>query len=241
MPALFAFHPNFWDMNSTDLFKMFCRLCMKSSDWWAKENECRDSEGNRLRSSVKLSVGEEGPELMAKEGVRGFGSASVIEAVRGPTDGLREEDPEEGNVGARGGGCCRIRRRPEAPSPCSCSVMTGDLEEEFGQFLQIYRSCREIRDIGPPAPNHMPPCSHERRRNSNNEPRHGIIFSCRQARIGETYSSLLQTFRCICEQISGTSILRDGEIGRWGRLAPASFALCWICFDAWIEENGHVS
>lgn len=116
---------------------------MKSSDWWAKENECRDSEGNRLRSSVKFSVGEEGPELMAKEGVRGFGSASVIEAVRGPTDGLREEDPEEGNVGARGGGCCRIRRRPEAPSPCSCSVMTGDLD--MVSYSAVVRPASEKR------------------------------------------------------------------------------------------------
>ena len=91
-----------------------------------------------MRSSVKFNVGEDGPEVMAKEGVRGVGSARVIEPVRGPMEGLREDDPEEGNVGARGGGCCRIRRRPDAPSPCSCSVMTGDLGGECGQYLQIY-------------------------------------------------------------------------------------------------------
>lgn len=104
---------------------------MKSSDWWAKEKECRDSEGKRVRSSVKFSVGEEGPECMAREGVRGVGRARVIEPDLGPTEGLREDDPEEGNVGARGGGCCRIRRRPDAPRPCSCSVMTGDLAGEL--------------------------------------------------------------------------------------------------------------
>ena len=32
---------------------------MNSSDWWAKEKECKDSEGNLDRSSVK--AGEAGP------------------------------------------------------------------------------------------------------------------------------------------------------------------------------------
>lgn len=108
---------------------------MKSSDWWANEKECRDSDGNRERSSVKFSVGEDGPEVMARDADRVGGSVRVIEPDRGPTEGLREEDPEEGNVGARGGGCCRIRRRPDAPRPCSCSVMTGDLIEELSQNL----------------------------------------------------------------------------------------------------------
>jgi hypothetical protein len=108
---------------------------MKSSDWCAKEKECRDSEGNRVRSSVKFSVGEEGPEFMTTEDARVGGSARVIEPVRGPTEGVRDEDPDDGNAGARAGGCCRIRRRPDAPSPCSCSVMTGDLVEEHGQNL----------------------------------------------------------------------------------------------------------
>ena len=34
---------------------------------------------------------------------------------------------EDGWVGARDGGFCRIRRRPEIPRPCSCSCTTGDL------------------------------------------------------------------------------------------------------------------
>ena len=99
-----------------------------------------------MRSSVKFSVGEDGPEVMAKDGGRGLGRARVIELDRGPTDVLREEDPEEGNVGARGGGCCRIRRRPDAPSPCSCSVTTGDLIAERGQNRKIYLSRSDIRD-----------------------------------------------------------------------------------------------
>ena len=118
-------------MNSTDLFKALCLLCIHSSDWWAKENECRDSDGNRLRSSVKLRDGEEGPEETAVEGTRELGKLSVIEPDRGPMDAFAEEDSEEGIVGVRMGGCCRIRRRPEAPSPCSCSVMTCDLIKEL--------------------------------------------------------------------------------------------------------------
>lgn len=61
------------------------------------------------------------------EPARDGGNVRVIELDRGPTDVFREEDSDGGSVGARAGGCCRIRRSPEAPSPCSCSVMTGDL------------------------------------------------------------------------------------------------------------------
>ena len=46
-------------MNSRDRFRTFCRLCMWSSDWWANEKECSDSDGKRERSSVK--AGELGP------------------------------------------------------------------------------------------------------------------------------------------------------------------------------------
>lgn len=60
------------------------------------------------------------------EPARDAGNERVIELDRGVIDAFREDDSEEGMVGALGG-CCRMRRRPEAPSPCSCSVMTGDL------------------------------------------------------------------------------------------------------------------
>lgn len=79
---------------------------------------------------MKFSVGEEGPEGMTNDAVRELGNVRLIEPDRGPTEGLREEDSDEGMVGTRGGGCCRIRRRPDAPRPCSCSVMTGDLIED---------------------------------------------------------------------------------------------------------------
>ena len=103
---------------------------MNSSDWWANENECKDSEGNLVRSSVKLRVGEEGPDGIIIDAVLEMGNVRFIEPDRGPTDVFRDDDSDEGIVGARGGGSCRIRRRPDAPRPCSCSVMTEDLDEE---------------------------------------------------------------------------------------------------------------
>lgn len=97
---------------------------MKSSDWWANENECRDSEGNLVRSSPKdgeLGPGEIGTcpacESMAE-------SEADRDILR---EGLRDDAAVEGTVGGRKGACWRIRRSPEGPSPWSCSVMTGDL------------------------------------------------------------------------------------------------------------------
>lgn len=53
-------HPIRSFINSIERFKTVCRLCMRSSDWWAKEKEWSDSTGKRERSSVK--VGEPGHE-----------------------------------------------------------------------------------------------------------------------------------------------------------------------------------
>lgn len=78
---------------------------------------------------MKFNVGEEGPDGTAIEAARELGKVRDIELDRGPTEGFREEASEGGKVGARVKGCCRIRRRPDAPRPCSCSVMTGDLIE----------------------------------------------------------------------------------------------------------------
>lgn len=158
MPALEFPHPSFCDMNSTDLFKTFWRLCMNSSDWWAKENECKDSEGNRLRSSVKLSVGEDGPEAIAIDAEREFGKDRVIDPDRGPTEGFLEDDSEEGIVGTRDGGCCRIRLSPEAPRPCSCSVMIGDLGEEYCQRLATRAICNTIQGTRDTMRPHRTPC-----------------------------------------------------------------------------------
>lgn len=83
-----------------------------------------------MRSSVKLSVGEEGPDGAAFEAVREVGSVRVMELDRETARRLLDDESAEeiGTVGVRGGGYCRIRLKPEAPRPCSCSVMTGDLK-----------------------------------------------------------------------------------------------------------------
>lgn len=78
-----------------------------------------------MRSSVKGKVGEDGPEEIAIEAARPA-KGRVIELDRAPVDAAREELSEIGRIGARGS-CCRIRLRPEAPRPCSCSVTIGDL------------------------------------------------------------------------------------------------------------------
>lgn len=97
-----------------DLFRTFCLLWSASSDWWAKLNECRDSDGKRLRSSLKAKIGEAGPEGREPEGRREGGS-----------ERFREEDLVPGTAFGEGGcreGTCRMRRRP-----VSRSGMTGDL------------------------------------------------------------------------------------------------------------------
>lgn len=73
---------------------------MNSSDWCAKEKECRDSDGKRLRSSVKFNVGDEGPEGIAMEDARESAKESVMEpgATR---EAFREDAMEDGSVGAR--------------------------------------------------------------------------------------------------------------------------------------------
>ena len=51
-----------------------------------------------------------------------------LRVIEDDLDGKENDDSgEDGNVGIRGGGCCRIRRRPDTPSPCSCSGTIGDL------------------------------------------------------------------------------------------------------------------
>jgi hypothetical protein len=63
-------------MKSTDLLSIIWRSCIDVSDWCAKEKECRDSEGNLLRSSPKGRVGDEAPE--GKEAGRGCGGMLML-------------------------------------------------------------------------------------------------------------------------------------------------------------------
>ena len=83
-----------------------------------------------MRSSVKFRFGEDGPDaILALEDTRELDSVRVREPDLGPAEAFREEDSEEGTLGPRSGGCCRIRLNPEAPMPCSCSVI-GVLKEQ---------------------------------------------------------------------------------------------------------------
>ena len=82
-------------------------MCRDSSDWCAKEKECRDSEGKRVRSSLKTKTGEGGPESNVTEGAREAWFEEGIER-------FNEEDRlySLGEVDLRDGGFCRMRRRP---------------------------------------------------------------------------------------------------------------------------------
>jgi hypothetical protein len=55
-------------MKSIDRFKTFCLFCSESSGWRAKEKEWRDSDGNRLRSSMAFIDGAIGPGGIAVAG-----------------------------------------------------------------------------------------------------------------------------------------------------------------------------
>lgn len=91
-------------------FSTFCLLCNESLDWWAKENECRDSEGKRVRSSENGSAGEDGPAVRAfRDDFRDGSGESCGIGIGWLFDGCRS-----GEVCCLlgGGGCWRIRRRP---------------------------------------------------------------------------------------------------------------------------------
>jgi hypothetical protein len=89
---------------------------MNSSDCVAKENECSDSDGNLERSSPNAKAGDPGGEVAESEGCLDTGGLPRLsEAARWVEGGGREP------------GCCLMRRRPDAPIPCSCSGTRGDL------------------------------------------------------------------------------------------------------------------
>jgi hypothetical protein len=72
--------------------------------------------------------------------------------VSATTEGLREDAFELGRVGAREGGCCcRIRRRPESPKPCSWSVIGDGLIGARGQQTKAsYHGTGLVRNTPPP-------------------------------------------------------------------------------------------
>ena len=87
-----------------------------------KENECNDSEGNRCRSSTPGVTGPLGKTCADTDLEDELDTGSVLECRR--ADGMKwDSTGEEGIVDVReGGGCRRIRRRPDTPSICSWST-----------------------------------------------------------------------------------------------------------------------
>lgn len=131
-----------------DLFNIFCLFRSTSSDEWANEKEWSDSDGNFDRSSLRFMVGDEGPPLV---NVREVERPNVIERARGGTekDALGEEECEGALEGpreeSREGGSCRIRRRPDAPKPTSCSATFEDMAAGSFSFLVDPASEKRIR------------------------------------------------------------------------------------------------
>lgn len=74
-----------------------------------------------MRSSLKLRVGEAGPLRVNPW----LDKPNVIDEDLGGN--AYEAEGEAGCDGARDWGCWRIRRRPDIPSPCSCSGSIGVL------------------------------------------------------------------------------------------------------------------
>lgn len=66
---------------------------------------------------MKLAVGEDGQvERAPCELLRDCEGGRAIDADRGPTEGVLEEQADD-MVEIRACGCWRIRRKPERPSP----------------------------------------------------------------------------------------------------------------------------
>ena len=91
-----------------------------------------------MRSSLKLRVGEAGPLRVNPW----LDKPNVIEDDLGGN--AYEAEGEAGCEGARDGGCWRIRRRPEIPSPCSCS---GSIEVLAGSKLVVELVSKETRSF----------------------------------------------------------------------------------------------
>lgn len=107
-------------MYCIDRFSTFWRFAMNSSDEWAKEKECRDSEGNRFKSS-DIMAGDAGPEVRLCNMVKDVERERLM-------DGLREvgfEGPVVPAVPLRGCDCLILLNPPD--SPWSWSDMMGDL------------------------------------------------------------------------------------------------------------------
>lgn len=89
-----------------------CRFCRVSLLWCAKENECSDSDGNRVKSSPNGIAGDPGAAARESEAFREF--AAEEEADR---------NSKAGRFGSEGSRAVLMRRKPVSRS----AVRMGDL------------------------------------------------------------------------------------------------------------------
>lgn len=150
---------------------------MNSSDCVANENEWRDSEGKRERSSPNTRVGEPGADGADPEGCLETGGVAMFKEVARCVVGC-----------SRPGGCCRMRRSPEAPMPCSCSGTIGDLKQRRESLVQKGM------------------CLH------SHLPHHAIQLSSIDAHpLGSVYG---RGCSCLGQQVRGAFVLNKGGIVR---------------------------
>lgn len=107
-----AAQPNLSRMNSMLRLSTCCRFCKVSLLWCAKEKECRDSEGKRVRSSPNGIAGEPGPEGRLREAFRELAA-----------DDEADRNSKAGSLGSEGSRAVLMRRSPVSRS----AVSMGDL------------------------------------------------------------------------------------------------------------------
>jgi hypothetical protein len=82
-----------------------CRFCRVSLLWCAKEKECNDSDGNRVKSSPNGIAGEFGPAARESEAFREFAAEDEADL-----------NSKAGRFGSEGSRAVLMRRKPVSRS-----------------------------------------------------------------------------------------------------------------------------
>jgi hypothetical protein len=115
-------------------FSTCCRLCRVSLLWCAKENECSDSDGNRVKSSPNGIAGDPGAAARVSEAFREF--AAEEEADR---------NSNAGRFGSEGSRAVLMRRKPVSLS----AVRMGDLfvADMHVSYCLMQARCRQSCEV----------------------------------------------------------------------------------------------
>ena len=115
-------------------FNTCCRFCSVSLLWCAKENECNDSDGNRVRSSPNGIAGDAGAAARESEALREF--AAEEEADR---------KSKAGRFGSEGSRAVLMRRKPVSRS----AVRMGDLfvADMHVSYCLMQARCRQSCEV----------------------------------------------------------------------------------------------